>query len=489
MVNKKLIKRFSLIIGVLLIPTFVVGGYFILNGSDPYKNYWRAPIFDSPQGFVETYKASVDSGTEVLILPGFSHKSGIQEAYSSNFNTFKNVGTIFIDDNLKVDLKDQTAIERVSSISYRTDIGSFQTGISAAWLLNQNQDYFGDELTYGAWGGANFSSVISFLGGFQRGINWFNKIAIPILNSSNIKPTSGGGKEFIPVEQIKGVAGGDISGSFAEGVGNEFAKSYLNKNADLLFPVAGSQIWAAQSEILSRKAKCILIGVDSEAEKDPRNKFGIAAGANKVGNGKIVQFSSVKKLDFTIFKMLVIINNGNILPTQNELDKMEFPPGFNKVSDYNGFVNSQNIGGFGTHSIGDYENGLVGASGDGVTYYNKIIHLVNKNPLETIDFDNPNYMFYVGSEGEKILYSRLQIKFIDYANEKDSTGSLIFKNFETLKKNGFITKGDQNEKKTLKIIVSTPTSVLIDGSFSQSSYVGIYIYFKAMGIHIPELHG
>jgi len=488
MINKKIIKKSFLIFGIITAPTIIIGGYFLLNGSDPYKIFWRAPISCSPQGFVETYKASVNQGAKVLILPGFTHKPGIEEAYSTDINIFKEIGTIFIDDTLSAEKKNQKAIERVSSISYRTDIGSFQTGISAAWLLNQNQDYFGDELTYGAWGAANFSSVMSFLGGFQQGIDWFNSVVLPLLNAQGIIPNNGGIK-FIPVKQIKGVVGGDVSGSFAEGDGTKFAKLYLHKGADLLFPVSGPQVWSSQTEILSQKAKCILIGVDSPTENDPRNKNMIGKG-RKVGNGKVVQFSSVKKLDLSIFKMLVIINNGNILPTQNELDKMNFPLGFNKVSDYNGFVNSQNIGGFGFHSIGDYENKSVGASGEGLNYYNEVINLIKIDPLKTINFDNKKIMFYIGSEDDKYSYSNLQIDIIDFKKLKDKkTGEYIFNNFNSLSKKGLITKNNQKEKKTFKIIVSTPTSVLIDGSFSQACYIGLYLYFKAMGINIPKLNG
>ncbi|MBR2652603.1 hypothetical protein IKD56_04680, partial [bacterium] len=80
-----------------------------------------------------------------------------------------------------------------------------------------------------------YSSVTSYMGGFQKGINWFNK---------NIVPKKSGYKEIEQVF-INNELNGNFSNGFGINDGDDLINRFLDKGVDVIIPIAGTQIGRA----------------------------------------------------------------------------------------------------------------------------------------------------------------------------------------------------------------------------------------------------
>ena len=167
MINKKIFKKVGLIIGMVAIPSVIIGGYFAMSHLNPYNKFYRIPINSSTDGFISAYSSAVSLGAEVIVCAGFTHKSPILEAFTKKNNEFKNTGFLLLDEKM---IPGESGVANTWGVTYRSDLGSFRTGIALGQFLNENQDTFlGDDkqLTFGSFGGQDFSSVTSFMGGLQ----------------------------------------------------------------------------------------------------------------------------------------------------------------------------------------------------------------------------------------------------------------------------------------------------------------------------------
>lgn len=162
------------------------------------------------------------------------------------------------------------------------------------------------------------------------------------------------------VDQIFGSS--DMTGGFSPSDGISLMSQIISQRPDILMPVAGPQVWTANEQIeLLKDSKTILVGVDSPVEDDSRNRnypFTTSDGG-RIGNGKRVQFSSLKDLARSSETAMMIVNNGNKVPADADV------PGGKRFKNFseNGLVGEQ--GGFGTLAVGDSENGCVGVSPSG----------------------------------------------------------------------------------------------------------------------------
>lgn len=476
-VNKTLLKLIAGISTVILIPAIIIGGYFGLSGG-LYLKFYKNPMSASNISFINAYKASVDNGAEIILTPGFNHQIPILETFQSYQRQFQDTGFALLDSTVS---KNDAAASNTWSITFRADLGSFRTGVAACYFLNANQNYFlknDNELNYGMYGGLGISSVTSFMGGFQHGVKWFNdnianKQNIPQKNepSSKLAQTV---KEYIPPSWNSE----NFSGGFGPSDGSSIISAYLKENKlDLFMPVAGPQIWAAQSEIQKTNSRTFLIGVDSAVEDDKQNKN----APDKIGNGKYVQFSSMKKLDVAVETVLDIINNGNTIEG--------LPADPTRPNKYSNFIGPDKVGGFGTNAVGDIKNGCVGVSPAGEDYYKEALKLVHA----TIDDPNtdPSYSAKY-SQADQMIYKWKGSQPQEYSYGDEFGLMLEFEDLKPanrLNKKNFLDETDSKKEDKLKMVLSSPTSVLMDGSFSQACYVGMYNWFKKNDVSIPPPPG
>ena len=541
----------------------VVGGYISNQNSDPYRLYSAVPTGSSNTNLIQTYFASIVNGSKLLMLPGYTHTIPLTQALGvtkeSNkpmYNYMNKAGFVLLDDSYGVPIfNDENQVDnsviqpvwstQVASMKFRTDLGSFLTGIAVAEFLNEYQYYFapneGDKLTWATYGGATFSSVTGYMGGLQRGIRWFNENIVP----GNITED---GRPFKEVEQV--FLGDTVNSNFANGFGatdgNQLITNFLQKNVNLLVPVAGTQTQQAVRLINQLKKRTIVLGVDTAAEDDTNTNLSLSTpgyetinGSKEIGGtNKIVQFSSLKKLDVAGSKIMQNIDEG-----------IEEP------------VGDSTIGGFGYQSLGTTNNDCVGVSPAGYPYFIKAIdrYQEKNNPkiksIETLNeqeltnayknavsvIEKTDYFQSLNEPENKVYYAYPNWKDGEKYDDKKSwsyadlpnQGSEMmplninelpewFKSYYSLSsvdinqwsqeyqtryyslikwfndneqeiniRKEFNLKGEltkenyEKDKSLIKVVTNSPDTPLLDKSFAQTTYMGLVEYWKKQGINLP----
>ncbi len=465
-INKFLAKKIGIGIAVLAVPAVAIGGYFAISNSDKYRKYYATPTNDSPRGYIDAYKKAIYNGAEVIAAPGFTHKDPILNAFNGTDDFFKDTGFMLFDDTtipFEGPLNKQATLH-TWSVTFRSDLGSIQTGIAMAQFLNENRDIFGKdgELTYGMFGGLPFASVTSFMGGIQKGVQWFNEnVARPNKD------------KFLEVKELVQKQGKYFSGSFSPSDGKDIIEDFISQKADVIIPVAGPQVWLAQKLIKTHKSNTILLGVDSAVEDDPQAEelpFKKPDGSI-IGNGKYVQFSSEKNLARAAETALKIINNGNQVPESEKTD-----PRYENFADPNG------LGGFGTIAVGNIENGCAGVSEAGKSYLKKALN-GKQDPSTDQKYNTEAEMKWIAPDNSKTesYFLGLKQKFENLITNPEYN---FTPDEKPIIKKDFIKKGVQSDDEKVKVILSGSTSILMDGSFSQSCYRGISNYYKSMDINV-----
>lgn len=374
----------------------VVGGYYANSEADPYRIYASSPIGSSNSDMIQNYFAAEVGGSRLLLLPGFSHTSPLTQSLSITSKQNKPIydynnktGFVLLDDQYGFPIFNNNELSatqaqpiwstHVAAVQFRTDLGSFITGIAAAEFLNEYQYYFApnpnDKLTWGTYGGGCFSSVTGYMGGLQRGIRYFNDYIAPFAKTSD-------GKPFKPVEQVfvSRTLGNNFSNGFGPSQGDTLINFLLQKDVSMLVPVAGAQTQQAVRLINQNKSRTIVLGVDSAGENDKNSNLPLVTPGYEMVNGskaiggtnKVIQFSSVKRLDEASRLITNNIESGITTPNPKE--------------------NGGTIGGFGYLSLGTPANGCVGLSEAGYQYFVRAMEiacLAHNNDLNSLPADTP----------------------------------------------------------------------------------------------------
>lgn len=479
--KKILISSITCASGIFLISA-AIGGYYSSCNSNPYKPFYRTIANDSKQALFSAYLAAKMDGAKLLLLPGFALKPSLELAL--NDPRFNNMGFLLIDDIYK-----GLSTTQVASLNFRVDEGSFITGISIGMYLNQYKDYFkkdDGQLTWGCYGGSNISPVTSYMGGFQQGIQFFNEKIVP--SSEGLEP----------IQQI--ILGNSVGDNFAGGFGptdgNAIIDKFLLKPIDCLIPVAGPQASSAASKIQQKNKRTIVIGVDSPLENNSLfNNYKLPNDPTCLSPTQIIPFSSLKKLETIIPKIITKMNDGS--------------------------SNENNIGGLGYNSLGNIENNGVGVSQSGEKYFIDAIQKINPSS-SNID----SALTYIKSQSEftrlsekqySVYYAQQKPNYNPNPVENDKIGSFPYsiqlegtqmepfnpnkveptsnmnlnqwKEKENFNLKNFVTKGCQKDSDKIELILSTANSVLLDSSFAEASYIGMYTFFKENDINIPPIKG
>jgi basic membrane lipoprotein Med (substrate-binding protein (PBP1-ABC) superfamily) len=144
MINKKIPLFLGLTLGSVAAITAVSVGYVLNMNSGAIFNYYANPTSDTPIGTLDSYKTLAKRDAEIIMAAGFLHSSPIKLAFNpTNSKTFKDIGFILLDEILSFGGETPAlGSANTASASFRSDLGSFQTAISSAILLNKNQEYF-----------------------------------------------------------------------------------------------------------------------------------------------------------------------------------------------------------------------------------------------------------------------------------------------------------------------------------------------------------
>lgn len=488
--KKKRILKYSLGIGISAILTVtIVGGYLSSISKNPYKNYYRTPATDATQSFLSTFYSAVVDGANLLLLPGFTLINPLNLALEDSW--FNKTGFLLIDEaymgNRPYQDNSVYFSSQVSSVQFRADQGSFITGIAMAMYLNVYKEYFlknDDKLTWSTFGGGDniYDAVVAFMSGFQKGVDWFNKYVVPK------------DKNLVPVEQIfLGNSFPDnFSGSFGPAGGNAIIDKFLvTTKTDCLIPIAGAQTADAVAKIAGRQnQRTIVIGVDSPMELNKKIMNYKLPKDNKVPSPEnILPFSSVKNIDEICSKIISKINDPSL--------------------------NSNNgLHGFGWHNIGGISNNGVGVSTPGQEYFLQALKYVDQSLVdyreaikklntfsEFSNLDKPNVNgidnVYRGEyKVQQNIYNyQTNISGYEFPEMSENRPNGISKEISEVewdkKRNfnlsNFIKLGNLKDKNKIKLILSSSDAILLDGGFSQVTYLAIFRFYKENNIKIPEI--
>lgn len=494
-------------------------GSVYMQNANPFREYGRTPVTGNDAGIIEAYDAAIANGSKLLVLPGFTHKSPLiryldytPSESASHYKLANQAGYLLLDDTYGIpvltkdgkwdnNLKQPLFTNKVACAMFRTDLGSFITGIAIGQFLNDNaevilKDKGRDYFEWATYGGLTPSNVTGYMGGFQRGIHWFNENLAFEDNEWGYKPLK---QVFLGSRQQE-----NFSGGFGPTQGDQLIDLFLAKNIDLFIPVAGPQTQAAVNRINLYKRKTFVIGVDSAAETD----MSVNAPLETIPGMNVIPFSSVKRLDEIGAQVMNNINTGVSVP------------------------HDTTVGGFGYISLGTPQNGGVGVSEAGQSYfvkamknlhpqipdgdYDKAVQELEKNHKEFTDLmENSNQIYYAyngwwedkpaANGTNSWSYDDLPesgVEMLPMYDEKEFnewfniSGNEMYKPFipqinkwrqdrESMLKaradfsleNELTAEQYERYEGTIKVIVNSPDSPLLDNSFAETSLAGILLYW------------
>ena len=379
MLKKKLLVALSSLLGASAIVGLITAGYTVNNYNDNAYQYATIPVGSSTAYLIQSYFSSAVNGSKLLYLASYLHTTpltnalNISRANNAPINKYLgNTGFVLIDDQFGLPKFDSKSLfdltvdqpiwsTNVAAAQFRTDLGSFITGITLGEFLNENQSYFLDDgkLTWSTYGALPYSSITSFMGGMQKGINWFNE---------NIVPKKDGYKEVEQV-MIGSSYNQNFAGSFDVTAGNNIVNELLAKNVDVIFPVAGAQVSQVVRLIKQSNKKTVVVGVDSAVEENSSINLDLSTNTNLGYKNKIVQFSSTKNIADVVEKITTIIDKPSVLTSNSNNDEWS------------------DLGGLGYSSLGTVKNNGVGVSDAGKPYFIKAMNIFNGEET-SVDFNN-----------------------------------------------------------------------------------------------------
>ena len=477
--------------------------------------YWKAPKSDTSEGFQTIHKSMVEDGKRAFLLPGFSQSNYLQDAIK-NAKFDKNAVGFLLDTvyNANNDPSLFDGANRVASVYFKVDDAAFLGGIAAAYMLNTNQNIFATDgqLNWGGYVALNAKNTTNYLAGFALGIEWANK---HLANKKVLQEGSSESKTWIKVNEVQ--ASQSSAGGFDENNENakKILKELISKKADLILPVAITQMSLAVNEAISTTShKVAIIGVDTEQENDKtiNKEANTFKNTNISGNKNgVTRFSIVKRLGVAIEKLL-----------ENAVNGAQFQGHVNKIGDEIDVHDKYKLG---VNTVGSLVDGVVGISESAYHYlidafnlaqtdetnkvstYDQLVQKMIQDPLFKSLNQDPKIDGYInpknlanarGNEGELIngktispevnggtIYKAANGSYYYYPVAKSTytaqNASTIFKEIWDKAKN------DDDKRRLVGLILSFAGANVKDGGYSEISYDGMLGFYAKHGIKIPKL--
>jgi len=396
-------------------------------------NYTAAsfkPAEDNNNGLTSTYKAiAAETGFRILGLAGFNHVSPLGDLgtvdssgrfiFGTQFQDLKKMLMLLIDGSVANN-------QAISSVLFRADQPGFLAAIAACMYFYNNLQIYHKgfrDLSIGMYGGNPIPTVTVYMGGLQRGIEFFNRfvlyrglltneLAFNVYTADN--PIEMLGREaykdlknlidysknkdniyaFLKKEQSKyktivevvsdlyeeykirviqlGQYATHFTGSFASGDAIGITKQYLARGASAIVAVAGPQSLDSAQEIQNQGSECIVIGVDTAMENGQyqraHKKGGLADASvakTKTGDGEGTYIESTPVHKDNIIKFSCIKDISTVTKKFCDLciDNKNFDV---EDKDNPGQPDpSKAICGVGYQTCGNILNGLISISFDG----------------------------------------------------------------------------------------------------------------------------
>jgi len=387
-------------------------------------NYTAAsfkPAEDNNNGLTSTYKAiAAETDHRILGLAGFNHVSPLGDLgtvdehgvfqFGTQFQALKNMLMLLIDGNVPNN-------QAVSSVLFRADQPGFLTAIATAMYFYNNLHIYHKgykELSMGLYGGNPIPTVTIYMGGAQRGVEFFNHYVLSmglldhefgIINSEPVPSEriklleevyidlkklldyskhkddiyaylNNQQSKYTKFDDIKadlydeykirviklGQYGTHFTGSFASGDAIGITKQYLTRGASAIMAVAGPQSLDSAQEIQNQGSECIVVGVDTAMENGSYQRKHTSGGLEDKSiapdqskpshKDNIIKFSAIKDIATVTKKFCELSIQGKNFDVASSTDAGQPDP-------------AKAICGVGYQTCGNILNGLISISFDG----------------------------------------------------------------------------------------------------------------------------
>lgn len=357
------------------------------------------PIYDDATGYVKTYTQAINdpsNNIKYILCTGYTHATGLSQLEKTDPETFNKAGYIFIDGGY--------SSQRVASVSFRADQSAFLAGLTACQYLQDHYDSVfskvnGGQLAAGAFGGTPIPTVTIYMGGFQLGIWAYNNFVLPNLDGYDTWTQEQKEKRTVKFVGL-GMPSSYFSGTFVAGDARLIVQELLATGADVIIPVAATQIIDLCSEIENQHSPAKVIGVDTDQEN---SDFGIYKSRSSLDKGEqIIIFSAEKDLGLAanlILQAATFGYRGFILDEQGK-NSTKIEPNQKITSDPT--IAERTIGGFGYSTVANLRNKCVKISKKGHTDLIKAVKLMYKDKKVTIPEDYDSLIAWLSSDEAKL---------------------------------------------------------------------------------------
>lgn len=347
------------------------------NSSHAYR-----PSQETPTYFKTAYNSAAQQHS-IIGLAGFNHVTPL-----SSLGTY-NARTKIVDYGDKDTAFDKTCFllvdgdvennQNIASVLFRSDQPGFLSAVATAMYFMNNVELYhdqGQDISVGVYGGTTIPTVTIYMGGFQRGIEFFNAFILSdmldgreILTNKNdttieydpvvrnmfkfsktvdfktndrwakieTRLTDKEKKKLMDEYSVKVIKLGDakthFTGTFNSGDAIGITKQFLNRKASAILAVAGPQALDSAQEIQNQNSKCIVVGVDSPTEDGDAQRQSKYTDKTKAPDGsasgqsdKIIKFSSVKDVMTVTQKISELIQKGQNWDVSGEKWNHNFVP-------------------------------------------------------------------------------------------------------------------------------------------------------------------
>ncbi|MCV3734240.1 BMP family ABC transporter substrate-binding protein [Ureaplasma miroungigenitalium] len=450
------------------------------TGTTTYalETFYKATPDSNTSSYVATMNSLIDDGARFILASGYTFDKPLANSLGEDEGLKEGTVVGLIDQKYN----GKKNYDRIASVEFRTDHGGFAAGIAAAYYLNANQSDFTNDkkktLKWGGFVGQGYASTLSFIKGFQEGVNYANEklMGKDIPQDKDAKTI----KKWIKVEQAS--AGNSYaSGAWGPGEGTvkTIVSQLISNGADIILPVAGGQTVDVTDAAATNSARPILaIGVDVDQEKNVTlNKD--SQTFKQVNEGKTILFSIKKEV--SLAAEALVTNALDPKPLTGEATKNALRLGTHSLVGFEqeSYFKGKALVGISEPGKKYLINALKTAGIPNVTDYDSAINaLVDSNQFAKLTVSNT----YVGANGVKMPYEFNETTFLD-ADETKRKSSENFKNTWNAAKN------NDEKAKLVKVALGDAGSRIDDQSFNQSTYEGLKSFYETKNIIIPSPTG
>lgn len=214
--------------------------------SDSEQSFEFLTVKPSKDTYQQSYNTAVDTGTNVLVLPGYAHGNEISKFIKANKAKLQQKKVVIIG----IDFTVETDYEYFYALNFDVNQASWQLGYALSKYLSTEFASAPDSRKVATLGGGAFFGVTDFITGYLKGIKAWND-ANPTLKTKH-------------ADSINLNAGFE-----ANNAQNSAITNMLGTGAKIVYPVAGPATTQTVQSVTSNESyrDKLVVGVDVDQSK------------------------------------------------------------------------------------------------------------------------------------------------------------------------------------------------------------------------------